>query len=138
MKKIIFLVILVLSGNQLINAQEITDTLHKLSSSDQRQIYFEKSRRQKSAAITLLVVGGATMVVGAVGTVANALSSSGETFAVVFLTGTAMSLGSIPLFIASHRNKEKATASMRLESIPLSDILPGKRHAVGLGIVIKI
>jgi hypothetical protein len=136
MKQIILILILALSANQFLSAQ-ITDTLHKSSATNQHQEYLEKSSHQKSAAITLLVIGGTTMIVGAIGTAANALDAQGNTYATVFLVGTAVSLCSIPLFIAAHRNKNKAALALKLESTPLANILPSRSGAIGLGIIFK-
>ena len=48
-----------------------------------------------------------------------------------------VSLGSIMLFIAAHRNKNKAALALKLESTPLANILPSRSGAIGLGIIFK-
>lgn len=95
--------------------------------------YLKKSKNQSTAA-WILVGGGAAMV--SVGTIigitdgAKALGSifSGETEEpsnagpILFYTGAAAMLGSIPLFIASSRNKRKAnsmSAFFKMENRPL-------------------
>lgn len=139
MKKIILALIVCISVSQFSSAQNVSDTLPKSSDRNQNQIYLEKSHNQKSAAITLLVIGGTTMIIGAIGTAANALNEQGNSYAIVFLAGTTVSLCSIPLFIASHRNKNKAvhSASLQLESVPLSSLLPSGGRAIGFGIEIN-
>jgi DMSO/TMAO reductase YedYZ heme-binding membrane subunit len=80
-----------------------TDT-HSLT----RQDYLGKSKKQKTAAWVLLG-GGATVAVGAaILDVSGDWSKSETPYLVAIAAGGASMLGSIPLFIASGRNKRKA------------------------------
>ena len=70
--------------------------------------YLRKSKRQKTAAWVLLG-GGFALAVGAGILDASSDWSKSETpYLVAIFTGGASMLGSIPLFIASGRNKRKA------------------------------
>lgn len=74
--------------------------------------YAVKSLRQKSAATSLLVVGGLLFITP----IGIAISSNPsfddlETLAGVAMTGAGAALGSIPLFIASARNRRNAQAA---------------------------
>jgi hypothetical protein len=82
-----------------------------------REDYLQKSKRQKTTA-WILLGGGAALIAG--GTIwwsqeftLFGPGSSGETGATVMvLAGTCSMLGSIPVFIASARNKNKANNLM--------------------------
>lgn len=95
--------------------------------------YLKKSKNQSTAA-WVLVGGGAVMVTaGAVIGLNDAAESFGSIFTgdtkepsaagpILFYTGAAAMLGSIPLFIASSRNKRKAnsmSAFFKMENRPL-------------------
>ena len=73
-----------------------------------QQNYLQKSKKQKTAAWVLLG-GGALVAVGAaILDVSSDWSKSETPYIVALFTGGAAMLGSIPLFIASGRNKRKA------------------------------
>lgn len=95
--------------------------------------YLQKSKNQSTAA-WILVGGGAVMVTaGAVIGLNDVAESLGSIFTgdtkepsaagpILFYTGAAAMLGSIPLFIASSRNKRKAnsmSAFFKMENRPL-------------------
>jgi hypothetical protein len=72
------------------------------------QNYLQKSKKQKTAA-WILLGGGAAVAAGAIILDLNSDWSKPETpYLVALFTGCASMLGSIPLFIASGRNKKKA------------------------------
>jgi hypothetical protein len=71
--------------------------------------YLQKSKSQKSGAWTLLAAGSASMIGGfLIGNNKNATFDDAATGVVFGGLGLLSSLGSIPLFIASGRNKRKA------------------------------
>ena len=73
-----------------------------------KQNYLEQSKKQKTAA-RILLGGGAVVTVGAVILDVNSDWYKSETpYLVAFSVGCASMLGSIPLFIASKRNKRNA------------------------------
>lgn len=95
--------------------------------------YLQKSKNQNTAA-WILVGGGAAMVsVGSIIGLADATEAIGSIFTgepeepsdagpILFYTGAAAMLGSIPLFIASSRNKRNAnsmSAFFKKENRPL-------------------
>jgi O-antigen/teichoic acid export membrane protein len=88
-----------------------------------KQDYLKKSKDQKTAALVLVGVGGGLIVVGIVNGVKGFDDWSNDSYygrAVTFsIIGAVGVLSSIPLFIASHRNKRKAMRfSFKNESAP--------------------
>ncbi|MEO6135022.1 MAG: hypothetical protein ABIP35_07710 [Ginsengibacter sp.] len=74
--------------------------------------YLQKSKSQKSAAWALLGSGSALIIVGVlIGNKKNASFADAGTGVVLGGLGLLSTLGSIPLFIASGRNKRKALNS---------------------------
>ena len=109
MKKILLTVLMMLAVLALIGQQ----TTGQFT----REDYLQKSKRQKTTA-WILLGGGAAFVAGGMIWWSQEFtlfgpSSSGETGATVMvLAGTCSMLGSIPVFIASARNKNKANNLM--------------------------
>jgi len=94
----------------------LTMLLHRESFSQQqtyplhpqtRQEYFQKSNNQRIGGFVLLGAGIAGIAAVSSG------NASFNTTGTVALLGSAAILGSIPLFLAAHRNKKKA---MRMEA----------------------
>lgn len=135
MKTILILLLISLVANQYSIAQNNIDTLHKSADIDKGHSYLEKSHRQRSGAVALLVVGSGAIIAGLIGASSNTFSQSGDIYGYIFLGGVGMSLGSIPLFIAAHRNTKKAEYLLRYENIPLSKIVPGNRYIPGIAIL---
>lgn len=88
-----------------------------------REDYLKKSKNQKTAAWILLGGGSALIIAGLL--IGNRKESSfgdAGTGAIIGITGfLAATAGSIPLFIASGRNKRKsqhASAHLRFEKVP--------------------
>lgn len=83
-----------------------------------KQDYLQKSKNQKGGAWLLL--GGGTVVLA--GTLISTLSSVGtkrKTSVVAISIGSAMMVGSVPLFIASGRNKRQSMSlSFKNEMAP--------------------
>ncbi|MCF3110268.1 hypothetical protein LL912_15900 [Niabella sp. CC-SYL272] len=73
-----------------------------------KQDYMQKSRRQKTAAWILLGGGVALSTGGIIWALEGDWSSNDSGPDILFFTGVASMLGSIPVFIASARNKRKA------------------------------
>ena len=86
-----------------------------------KQDYLKKSKKQKTIAWTMLAGG---MTIGFIGlTQINLAGSDGDINntpgTIMFFTGVASSLASIPFFIASSKNKKKAmSVSLKNELIP--------------------
>jgi hypothetical protein len=70
--------------------------------------YLQKSKKQKTAAWVLLGGGFALAVGGAILDASSDWSKSETPYLVAIFAGGASMVGSIPLFIASGRNKRKA------------------------------
>src|SRR6187399_462951 len=81
-----------------------TDSSHSLTQQD----YLQKSKNQKTAAWVLLGGGAAVAVGAALLDVSSDWTKSETPYLVAMTIGCASMLGSIPLFIASKRNKRKA------------------------------
>jgi hypothetical protein len=116
MKKIIISTILLLVTIVSICQQTTSPVLT-------REDYLKKSKNQKTAAWVLLGGGSALIITGLL--IGNRKESSfgdAGTGAVIGIIGfLAATAGSIPLFIASSRNKRKAehaTAHLRFEKVP--------------------
>ena len=94
-----------------------TDSSRSLTPQD----YLKKSKNQKTAA-RILLWGGAAVAVGAIILDVNSDWSKSETpYIVAFSTGCASMIGSIPLFVASKRNKRKgmdATTFFEIRKTP--------------------
>ena len=72
-----------------------------------KQDYLEKSKNQKTAA-RIMLIGGAVVAVGSIILDATSDWDKSETpYIVAFSAGCASMIGSIPLFVASKRNKRK-------------------------------
>jgi hypothetical protein len=71
--------------------------------------YLTKSKNQKAAARTLLICGGVLIVVPVIIAIPGNTSFDGlETLTIIAGIGIVSSLASIPLFIASSRNRKKS------------------------------
>ena len=78
--------------------------------------YLKKSKSQKTAAFILLGIGVTTLTIAAVGDLDL------DILGTVVIVGGAATIASIPLFIASGKNKRramKASASIKIETVPL-------------------
>ena len=113
MKKIIVFVIAVITASNTFSQQTQTDTV-KYGTKD---YYLQKSKRQKTGALVLLIGGTAMMGVGLL--IADGKDASFDqagTGAIIIGLGFLADIGSIPLFIASKKNKKRASkASVSLK-----------------------
>jgi len=106
MKKIIFFLLLLISFSSVFSQQ--TETKHSLTKQD----YLAKSKRQKTGAWVLL--GGGTALMGAAFLIGDSKEASfGDAGAAVIMGGLGFlcDLGSIPLFLASGKNKRRGMAA---------------------------
>jgi hypothetical protein len=115
MKKIIVFVITLSALSSLFCQQTQTDTVQHGS----KDYYLQKSKKQKSGALVLLIGGTALMGVGLlIADNKNAGFDQVGTGAGLIGLGFMADLGSIPLFIASSKNKKramKATVSLKIQ-----------------------
>lgn len=91
-----------------------TEPAYQLSKED----YLQKNKNQKTAA-WIMLGGGFVMSTGAIIWAINNLFEPDQGESVLFFAGLAAMGGSIPLFIASGRNKRKAavmTVNLKLEN----------------------
>ena len=118
----------------LIVLSTIASTVFCQSTTSIQTDYLQKSKKQKTAAFVLLGGGALLTIVGtAIG--ANrwddelvSIVNEGENDrsymagGIMMVTGLVAMVGSVPLFIASSRNKKKAhaaNASIKLETMPV-------------------
>ena len=98
-----------------------TNSLQTLTSED----YLKKSNHQKTAAWVLLGGGSALIITGVLiggGGSGDVSFGAAGTAVVVGGVGVLSALGSIPLFIASAKNKRKANAAttfFKMETVPV-------------------
>jgi hypothetical protein len=120
MKKIIlFTMLLILSSSSF---SQQTNSQPALSKQD----YLKKSKNQKTAAWVMLG-GGVALGAGGILWALSDIFSTSSGPDILFFAGGASMLGSIPLFIASSRNKKKAMSlSFKNEMVP-SRLLSGQK-----------
>jgi hypothetical protein len=117
MKKVITYVLL-LAMPAITFCQKTNDSIPAVKTD-----YLVKSKNQKTAAWVLL--GGGTALIGIgflIGDSKNATFDDAGTGVVLAGIGFLSTIGSIPLFIASGKNKRKAmkaTASIKMKTMPL-------------------
>jgi hypothetical protein len=115
MKKIIVFVIAMAAASNLFSQQPQTDSVQYGS----KDYYLQKSKRQKSGALVLLIGGTALMGVGLlIADSKNADFGQTGTGAFMIAVGFLADVGSIPLFIASSKNKKramKASVSLKIQ-----------------------
>jgi hypothetical protein len=153
MSRLFFFSLLILSiqVNATEFARTLTDSVPKRLS---KSAYWERSDNQRTGAIVLLSVGGATMFVGAVGYVTqsaeyrflftyknNYNEKKQKSYATTFIVGGIIALTSIPLFIASNRNKKMAknyyAVSFKMEKnniFPITGVGNEKFPALRIGL----
>jgi len=135
MKKIIFFVIALSSVSSLLGQQTQTDSVKYGT----KEYYLQKSKRQKTGARVLVIAGTALMATGLlIGDSKNADFGQAGTGAIIFGLGFLADMGSIPLFIASSKNKKramKATVSLKIEgglAVQKQNILNTRFPAISL------
>ena len=99
MKQLTILILLIFSAVN--SSSQPKTTASSLTKTD----YLQKSKRQKTAAFIMLGGGMAVLLAGVIIEATNWDSSVGNVLASV---GALSEVGSIPLFIASAKNKKKA------------------------------
>ena len=118
----------------LIVLSTIVSTVFSQPTTSIQTDYLQKSKKQKTAAFVLLSGGAVLAVVGTAIGVSRwddeivSIVDEGEddksymAGGIMMVTGLAAMVGSVPLFIASARNKRKAhaaSASIKLETMPV-------------------
>lgn len=110
MKKImVYLLLLVLPATSF--CQQINDSVPVVKTD-----YLAKSKSQKTAAFIFLGIGVTTLTIAAVGDL------NFDALGTVVIVGGIATVASIPLFIASGKNKRramKASAFIKMETVPL-------------------
>lgn len=115
MKKFLLFIVLLAGMTNLFGQQITPDTTHHGT----KDYYLQKSKRQKSAAWSLLI-GGVVLMGGGllIGDRNNSSFDEAGVGAIMFGIGFLADIGSIPLFIASGKNKKramKASAGLKIQ-----------------------
>ena len=111
-KVIIFCLLLTVSVTSF--SQQTPATKIPLTKTD----YLQKSKKQKTAA-WILLGGGTAMTAGSIVWASQNIFSTSSGPTVLFVVGCVSMVGSIPLFIASSKNKKRAmSVSFKNESAP--------------------
>jgi len=100
-----------------------------------REDYLKKSKSQKITAFVLLGGGVTTLAIISKG------NTSFDVLGILAVAGTLSTLGSIPLFIASGRNKRKAKMAsvyLRIERAEIFPITIKSLTYPGIGLQIKL
>jgi hypothetical protein len=130
MKRNVFILAAAIMLSQLVHAQTQTiqgaltgirirptgysmnSSLIFIDSTLSKEDYLQKSKNQNTAGWIMLGGGVALSIIGTIGFNSTydlfVESSAADAYAFMIITGTGLSLGSIPLFIASRRNHKKA------------------------------
>ena len=113
MKKIPVLLLFMIVSFNAFN-QQTTAPTQPLTKTD----YLQKSKNQKTAA-WILLVGGTALAAGSIMWATQNLNSTGSGPIGLIVAGGVSMLGSIPLFIASGKNKRKAMSmSFKMQPVP--------------------
>jgi len=111
------------------NIPRFENTLFYTDTTLTKEYYWEKSKNQRTVAWVMLGGGIALSIVGIVGASATLFedNNAADTYSVVAAIGVGLSLGSIPLFIASGRNARKA-ATLSFKAQPI--FVPQQNYSV--------
>jgi len=113
-KSIVFIVALTATCSSFSQQTQLDTVKHGT-----KDYYLQKSKRQKTGAWVLLIGGTALMGTGLlIADSKNATFDQAGTGAIMFGIGFLADLGSIPLFIASSKNKKramKASVSLKIQ-----------------------
>jgi uncharacterized membrane protein len=145
MKKLLFICLVTLWVATQTKAQMRDTVLNMNKHRAESSFLFQKSKKQKTAAWLLLGGGAGLITTGVImiggdkdpfGVVFGA-SSKATTGAILTVAGGAAMLGSIPLFIASGKNKSKASLMLKNENVFFNPQINIKKHLVSVGLKIK-
>ena len=101
----------ILSGTSFSQQTDLTQSLT-------REVYLQKSKNQKTAA-RILLGSGTALAAGSLVWASQNLFSTSSGPVVFLVAGSVAMLGSIPLFIASGKNKRKAMSmSFKMQPVP--------------------
>lgn len=129
MKKAILLFAVLSMTIQLFSQEIIKDKTY----------YQAKSKRQKSAAFALLIGGGVAIGVGMlIGNTSESTFDDAATGVIIGGVGVLAMFGSIPLFLASGKNKRKAGLMVKMTPSP-QNLLTGKfNRQFNAGVVFRL
>jgi len=130
MKKIILILVFICSVGNLF-AQEIVQK--------DKAYYLAKSKKQKSAALAMLIGGGVFVGLGfLIGDRKESSFDDAGTGAIMGGVGVLAMIGSIPLFAASSKNKKKAALMVSTNTLPPMMLTKGGKKVLSIGIAIPL
>lgn len=127
-KTILFLIILTMTL-QLFSQEIVKD----------RNYYQAKSKRQKSAAFALLIGGSVAIGTGLlIGNSNESTFDDAATGAIIGGLGVLSMIGSVPLFLASGKNKRKAELVVKLTPSPQNFLTGRYNRQMNAGIILRL
>ena len=142
MKKLLFICIVCLCASIQSHAQMRDTTINMSTHKVDANALFQKAKNQKTAA-WIMLGGGAGLAIAGYIIMENDFIrdpwgyGNHPTGAVIFVTGDALMLGSIPFFIASGKNGRKANLMLKNENVFFNPQL-NLNHFVALGIKLNL
>ena len=138
MKRITLTLLVVLIVTQFIHGQKIDSTTDR-NPEELYDMYMQKRKANKTlawvtlgAGLTMMTIGGAMQASQPI------LGDTPDKGVALFYVGTAVSVLSIPLFIASGSNKRKANLALKGESISLKYIPIEKSNYMSISLTIPL
>jgi hypothetical protein len=158
MKKILFICLITLCATTQSNAQMRDTTIIMNTPKVDENSLIQKLKKQKTAAWLLLGGGAGMALAGMIITAKDVGQEVAGLFVTVFslgtvipeepkkraagpvltIAGTGAMLGSIPLFIASAKNKRQAALILKNESLFFNPLLKTKDSYIALGVKINL
>lgn len=135
MKKIMFICIVILLAAIQTNAQKLDKTVN--TKKTDANYLLKKSDSQKTGAFILLGLGAGLMVIG------NNIATNGRSDDIisglgVIISGGALVIASIPIFISSGKNKRRANRMHKDETIFFNPELNTKKNLISIGLIINL
>lgn len=104
-----------------------------------KNYYQVKSKRQKSAALALLIGGGVAIGTGLlIGNSSESSFDDAATGAIIGGLGVLAMIGSVPLFLASGKNKRKAGLMVKLSTSPQYFLTGKYSRQLNAGIILRL
>jgi hypothetical protein len=101
--------------------------------------YQTRSKKQKSAAYGLLIGGGVAIGLGfLIGDRKESSYDDAGTGAIIGGLGVLAMLGSVPLFIASGKNKRKASLMVSTKTLPPVMLVQSRKKMLNIGISVPL
>jgi hypothetical protein len=117
-----------------LSAQQANDSLQVMNNAERHHFYLNKSQSQRTIGWVCLS-GGIIMGVVGLGQMANNLFSDNNKGEALTIAGACVTVISVPLFIASGRNRRKAQLALSGQSV---SFLNQTKTIISLGMTIPL